>query len=366
MVNRLSVALLGATLGATLVACGGVRDAVRTAPVSAAFDAREVIDVLPADRISAITRPTFEPAAKSGDWLDDRAPVIAVSSGVEARAYPLGIMLWHEVVDDVLGTVPIAITYAPLANAAIVYDRRPNGGGYAGAPELRVSGKLYRSDLVLYDRRPGGSETLWIQMEGRAVAGPGAGATLTAIPSQIVSLASFRAAFPNGVVLARPADGRAYGFDPYAGYDSRAAPFTGFIALELDPRRRPMERVVGVSDASGSIAIGYDRLRAQRVITHDDEVIWWQRGARSALDAAHLQDAREVGETGVFRRTVGGRTLGFTALPGGGFRDAQTGSTWDVFGRATAGPLRGTRLDPVVHVDSFWFEWSAFNPGTSS
>jgi len=370
-VNRLSVVLLAAAL----CACGGVRDQIRIATASAAFDARELIDVLPADRITAITRPAFETPTKAGEWLDDKAPVIAVSDGREARAYPLAIMLWHEVVDDVLGTAPVAVTYAPLANAAVVYDRRPAGAPYGGrAVELRVSGKLYRSDLVLYDRqtahgggRANDTETLWIQMVGRAVAGPGAGATLTPLPSQIVSLSSFRAAYPNGAVLARPGDGRAYGFDPYAGYDSRATPFSGFIAIKADPRRPPMQRVVGVSDAGGSVAIGYDRLRARRVVESADDVVFWQPGARSALDAAHVQDARDVGETGVFRRTDrSGTALHFVALPNGGFRDVQTGSTWDVLGRAVDGPRKGDQLRPVVHLDTFWFAFSAFHPGASS
>jgi len=367
-VNRLSAVLLALVLSA----CGGVRDAVRTSVAPAAFDARELIDVLPHDRITAITHPAFESGAKAGEWLDASAPVIALTLGGEARAYPLAIMLWHEVVDDVAGGVPIAVTYAPLANAAIVFDRRPadasdvsDASDTPAAKEFRVSGKLYRSDLVMYDGRGRGRETLWTQMNGRAVAGPGAGAELTQLPSQIVSLSTFRSAFPSGVVLTRPADGRAYGFDPYAGYDSRRTPFTGFIALTPDPRHAPMQRVVGVSDARGSIAFAYDRLRAQRVVQTGDAVIFWEPGARSALDTAQLEQGRDVGETGVFRSTVKSRQLTFAPLPGGGFRDTQTGSTWNVLGRATAGPLSGSALEPVVHLDAFWFAWSAFHPESS-
>jgi uncharacterized protein DUF3179 len=368
--------VLPIVLSVALGACGGVREAIRTAPAGAGvqnFDARELVDVLPFDRIPAITAPRFESAAKAGDWLSGAEPVIALSVGVEARAYPLAIMLWHEIVDDVIGGVPVAVTYAPLANAAIVYDRRvaQSPGTSAKAVTFRVSGKLYRSDLVMYDRRAErGGESLWTQLDGRAEAGPRSTAVLSQIPSQIVSLDTFRAGYPTGVVLARPDSGRAYGFNPYAGYESRTQPFGGFTAVALDPRRRPMERVVGVRDGATARAIAYDRLRSERTVAGDiggaPFVVLWAPGARSALDTAQLVRGRDVGQTGVFRPLIDGRTLDLAASPGGGFRDRQTGSTWNVLGIATAGPLRGRSLEPVAHVDTFWFAWSAFFRGTNA
>jgi hypothetical protein len=354
------------TLVLTLGACGGVREQIRVASASKTptFDRREFVDVLPPDRIPAITRPAFESGALAMKWLKGFEPVVALAVGAEARAYPLAILVWHEIVDDVVGGAPVVVTYAPLANAAIVFDRRLTGGTAVFA----VSGKLYRSDLVMFDRA---TRSLWTQLDGRAAAGRAKGETLARLPSQIVSLNSFLAAYPAGVVLARPAtSGRAYGFNPYAGYDSRRRPFGGFIALSPDGRRPPMDRVVGISVGAEAGVVGYRELRRQRVVAARlggrDVVVLWAPGARSALDSARMVDGRDVGETGVFSPEVAGRRLDLTAAPGGGFRDSATGSTWSVLGLATSGPMRGTRLVPVDHVDTFWFAWSAFYPGTSA
>jgi hypothetical protein len=289
--------------------------------------------------------------------------VIVVAVGDDARAYPLAILVWHEVVNDTVGGIPVALTYAPLSNAAIVFDRR-----VAGRTEsFAASGKLYRSNLVMADR---GTKTLWTQLDGRAVAGPAKGTTLTMLPSQIASLEAFRAAFPAGSVLARPEDsGRGYGFNPYAGYDSRTAPFGGFFALARDRRLPSMDRIVGVSMSGDAEAIRYRRLQRERVVAArvggGDVVVLWQPGTRSALDTADISRGRDVGSAGVFRPVAAGRHLDLSAAADG-FRDAQTGSTWSVLGVAIGGAMRGQRLEPVPHTDAFWYAWAAFYPGTAT
>jgi hypothetical protein len=217
------------------------------------------------------------------------------------------------------------------------------------------------------DRR---TKTLWTQLDGRAVAGPSKGAALAVVPSQIASLAAFRAAFPAGSVLARPEDsGRGYGFNPYAGYDSRTAPFGGFFALAPDRRLPSMDRIVGVWGGGEAEAIRYRRLQRDRIVTTraagGDIVVLWQPGTRSALDAADISKGRDVGSAGVFHPVAGGRHLDLTAAADG-FRDRQTGSTWSVLGVATGGAMRGQRLEPVPHTDAFWYAWAAFYPGTAT
>jgi hypothetical protein len=350
-----------------LAGCGGVREQIRAQGVASAnrVDARELVDVLPPGRIPAIERPSFESGAQATrDWLKSgEEPVIIVAVGDDARAYPLAILVWHEVVNDTVGSAPVAVTYAPLSNTAIVFDRRVGGRTEAFA----ASGKLYRSNLVMADRR---TKTLWTQLDGRAVAGPSTGASLTPIPAQIASLAEFRAAYPTGGVLARPADsGRVYGFSPYAGYDSRTAPFGGFFAPALDRRLPAMERIVGVSEGGVAAAFRYRRLRSERILAGrnagGDFVVLWQPGTRSALDSGDMSKGRDVGSAGVFRPVAGARRLDMEAA-GDGFRDRQTGSTWSVLGVATGGALRGQRLEPVPHADAFWYAWAAFYPATAT
>src|SRR5437867_852851 len=179
---RLRASLLFA-LALAPAGCGGVREQIRAdgAPSSFRFDARELVDVLPPGRIRAIEHPVFESGAKAAaDGLQAEEPVVVVVIGEDARAYPVAILVWHEVVDDVVGGVPVAVTYAPLSNSAIVFDR-----GVAGRTEsFASSGKLYRSNLVMVDRR---TKTLWTQLDGRAAAGPLKGATLGVVPGQIAS-----------------------------------------------------------------------------------------------------------------------------------------------------------------------------------
>ncbi len=344
-------------------ACGGVRDAIHSGPVAAAgFDARELVDVLPIGRIPAVDRPRFESTDEAEDWLGSAAPVLVLSVGEDARAYPLAILLWHEIVNDVVGGRAIVATYSPLTGAAAVFDRRVGGR----VERFQVSGKLYRSDLVMADRR---TRSLWPQLLGRAAAGRAKGAALAQIAAHVASLASFRESFPTGIVLSRQTGStRAYGFNPYTGYLTRTAPFPSFFAPRPDPRLRPMERVVGVSDASGSRAYPVAALARTGVFAERtpgrDVVVFWRRGTRSALDDASVARGRYVGSTGVFVAASGGRHLDFEAS-GSGFRDRQTGSTWTVLGVATAGPLKGRRLQPVTSVEAFWFAWAGSHPGTT-
>ena len=348
---------------ATVSACGGVRDAIHDRPVSAAglFDAREFVDVLPYRRIPAIERPRFESPAKA-DWLQASSPVVVVAAGADARAYPLAILLWHEVVDDVVGGTPVVVTYSPLTGAAAAYDRRVGGR----TETFRVSGKLYRSDLVMADRR---TRSLWLSMTGTAVAGPAKGTGMVRIPAQVASFAAFRESFPNGIVLSRETGvSRAYGLNPYVGYLTRTSPFPSFFAPRPDPELPAMERVVGLADGMKTRAYRVSRLAQAGVLDdrlgEDDIVLFWHRGTRSALDTQEIARGREVGATGIFLKRAKAGPLEFEATASG-FRDRQTGSTWTVLGVATGGPLKGERLVPVTYLDAFWFAWAALHPDTT-
>lgn len=356
--------LVWPALAVALAGCGGVRDRIASFPAagSTRFDARELIDVLPPDRIRSIDRPSFESPAAARTWLQPEEPVVVVPVGPDVRAYPLAIMVWHEIVNDSIGGVPVSVTYSPLTNAAVAFDRRVGGR----AESFRVSGKLYRSNLVMADRR---TTTLWTQLDGTAVAGPSKGSRLSPVGSQIASLSAFSEAFPTGSVLARPmASGRAYGFNPYARYDSRTQPFAGFIARSPDRRLPQMDRVVGVSVGAEARVFRFKTLGDQHVaaatLAGRSVVTFWDPGARSALDTADISEGRAIGSTGVFDPGTTGAFFfdGRTEE----IRDLATGSIWNVFGVATAGSLKGKRLTPIQHVDTFWFAWAAFHPETST
>ena len=362
MSGRLAVAAVA--LASTLAGCTGVADEIRAgpAPTSTAFHAAELVDVLPPDAVPSIDRPSFEDPAAASERLDATAPVAVVRSGDDARAYPLAILVWHEIVNDTIGGEEVVITYAPLTGTAAAYRRTAAGRvlTFAG------SGKLYRSNLVMYDRA---TRSLWPQLLGAATLGPLTGTSLVRLPVQVISFGDFRGSFPEGRVLtAATGAARVYGATPYPGYESRETPSDSFFAPAPDRRLDPMERVVGVTVAGASRAYPVSALRTARVV-HDrvggtEIVLLWRDGNRSALDTPLIADGRDVGSTGVFVPSLDGRRLELAATSTG-FIDRQTGSSWTVLGVAIGGPLRGRRLTPVTHADAFWFAWAAFTPSTT-
>lgn len=315
----------------------------------------------PPDGIPAIDRPTFVGPADAAAWITPQEPVLALEIKRDARAYPLQILMWHEIVNDVVGGVPVTVTYCPLCNSGIVFDRMVDGTTL----DFGTSGKLYKSDLVMYDRQ---SHSLWAQMEGRAIVGARAGTQLKLIAANTLAFEEWRAAQPTGKVLSRDTGHtRNYGTNPYESYDHpqlRPSLFRG----RPDPRRPPKERVVGIK--VGAVARAYPwPVLAERRVVHDrlgDQalVIFYQPGALSALDNEAIQRSRAVGATSVFGRVLEGRPLTFEAVAKG-FKDRETGSIWNLLGHAVSGLLTGRRLTAVPHVDAFWFAWAAFNPATS-
>jgi hypothetical protein len=293
-------------------------------------------------------------------WLKPVEPVIALTVGSASRAYPLQILVWHEIVNDTAGGVPVTVTFCPLCYTAIAFDRRAAGR----VLDFGTTGNLRKSDLVMYDRQ---TESWWQQAIGQAIVGGLTGTQLTVLPAAIVSWDVFRTAHPEGAVLSRDTGfTRSYGTNPYAGYDqANTQPF--LFDGSPDGRLAPKEHVVTVSLDGEDVAYPYAILKRRRVV-HDTVggtpiVVLYRPGTSSSLDSGTVADGFDLGSSGVFRPEVDGRRLTFHA-EGTGFVDAETGSQWELLGRAVSGPLAGRRLDPVAHGDDFWFEWAAFRPAT--
>jgi hypothetical protein len=239
----------------------------------------------PPDGIPAIDRPVFVPPGAAETWLRPKEPVLALEVNGDARAYPLQILMWHEIVNDVVGGAPVVVTYCPLCNSAIVFHR-----SVAGATlDFGTSGKLYKSDLVMYDRQ---SHSLWAQMEGRAIVGERAGTRLQPVPANTIAFEDWKAARPGGKVLPRDTGHlRSYGINPYASYDQPdLRPFL-FNGLP-DQRRPPKERVVGVTIGGVPRAYPWPVLARQRILLETFEhtrpgPLWQSLGAR-ARDAVRL------------------------------------------------------------------------------
>ncbi len=344
--------------------------------------------------------PIFVSQEEAADWLEPQEPVIVFSLKGETRVYPLQILTWHEIVNDTVGGVPVAVTFCPLCNSALAFDRRlpltaaaasevselnpdaapvePDEGfleayqaqGEAAAVTallpvtFGVSGTLYNSNLLMFDTE---TSTLWSQLLGVGNVGTLSGTRLLRYPAQIVSFAEVRDAAPEALVLSRDTGfARRYGQNPYVGYDDADSPAFLFAGTP-DGRLAPKARVVSIDAPAEAVAYPVEALAAAGVVNDavgDTPVtLFWQAGTTSALDASSIASSRDVGAVGVFERTLDGRTLTFQT-DGDAFVDEETGSTWNVLGAATAGPLAGEQLTRVVHDNTLWFAWAAFKPDT--
>ncbi len=259
-------------------------------------DLREIISGgPPKDGIPPIDMPEFISVTEV--TLDDREPVISLVIEGEAKAYPLSILTWHEIVNDVVGGVPVSVTYCPLCNATIVFDRRLDDT----ILDFGTTGTLRHSDLVMYDRQ---TESFWQQYNGDAIAGAFAGAQLSVLPSRLESFAAYRARYPEGDILAIPTNFiRRYGMNPYVGYDESGFPF--LFKGEVPKGIKPLERVVVVDN----VAIALPYIQERGSLRHKDYHINWQAGQASALDSAVIAEGRDVGTVTVQRAEDHGKIV---------------------------------------------------------
>ena len=315
---------------------------------------------LPRDAIPAIDHPRFVSTDDAGEWLYPREPVIALEVGGEARAYPIQVLIWHEIVNDMLGASPVAVTFCPLCNAAIVFERKVDGR----LLDFGTTGKLRHSDLVMYDRQ---TESWWQQFTGTGIVGHYAGQTLRRIPASIIAFEDFREAYPEGQVLSRDTGyPRDYGRNPYRGYD-RVGDRPFLLRGTPDPRLPAMQRVLGISLESTSVAYPLPGLLERTPINEEiDEtpvVVFAKAGALSALDTETIRSSRFVPTAAAYDRRVGAQELTFERR-NDAVVDRETGSRWNVLGHALDGPLAGSRLTQVDDGVFFAFAWLAFQPAS--
>jgi hypothetical protein len=306
------------------------------------------------DGIPAVVAPEF-----ASDWsdvdatLDDVEPVVGVELGGEARAYPLAVLNWHEIVNDDFDR-PVLVTYCPLCGSAVVAERVVAGD----VRTFGVSGYLWHSDLVMYDRE---SDSLWSQVLATAIRGPSTGTELDLLPATTTSWGEWRASHPDTSVLLPPplsdtVTGRVtrdYDRDPYRGYDASSRIGIGYND-DVDDRLHPKARVLGIAHGGEAVAYPLSAVSETPLVTDD-------------VGGLPVVVAATTGGTLVaYDRRVDGATLSFDresrsdALTGGGSR-------WDLLtGRATDGPHAGTTLTRANdRSPMFWFAWAEFFPDTA-
>ena len=311
------------------------------------------------DGIPPIDHPKFIDARSAKTWLSDNEPIIFVDVNKTIKAYPLQVLMWHEIVNDTIDNRKITVTFCPLCNASIVFDRVINKKEYT----FGTSGLLRNSDLVMYDRQ---TESLWQQFTGKSIVGDMVETQLKEIPSSIISFKDLYTNYPNALILSKNTGyNRDYGRNPYVGYDDiNQTPF--MLKDKADPRLEPMRRVTAVTYKDKDIAYPLNIMKTKRVINDKLEdlnlVLFYKKGVASALNRSNIASSKDVGSVTVYNRKLGNRVLDF--YYDNGFKDKQTGSTWNIFGVAINGELKGEKLENIASGSHFWFAWAVFKPNT--
>ena len=241
----------------------------------------------PKDGIPALDNPDFKPVVGE-TALTPREPVITVEiEEATPRAYPIRYLTWHEIVNDEVGGIPVAVTFCPLCNSGITFDRRTD----AGVLSFGVSGKLRNSDMIMYDRE---TESWWQQAIGQSIVGELNGTKLDSLPSWMESWEAFSTRNPDGLVMAEPAFNRNYGANPYVRYDSSDRPF--LYSGEMPPHDIPaLARVVRVGDRAWPLT----RLAEAEQLSEEGITFTWTAGQASALDAQDISQGKDVGNVRV-------------------------------------------------------------------
>jgi hypothetical protein len=303
----------------------------------------------PPDGIPSIDEPKFISVQEADKYLEDSELVLGVNINGDVRAYPLQILVWHEIVNDIVGGVPVAVTYCPLCftnqvfNSTIVDDK-----GKTVILEFGTSGKLYNSNLVMYDRT---SKSLWSQAMAQGIVGKYSGVKLERIPFDVAYWKEWKQIYPESKVLSKDTGStRPYGADPYGDYYTNGDVL--FPVSNSDDRLGLKEIVVGFENNGQYKAYKIQEIENKKVI--NDQV----NGKPITSFSLHPFMVR------AYDPMVDGQVLEFSYNKDQNFIDKQTGSLWNFEGKAVNGQMKGKQLTRLPFDEGFWFEWVAFHPKT--
>jgi hypothetical protein len=316
----------------------------------------------PPDGIPSIDKPVFIEVGEADQWLEKNEPVIFVQLGDQAKAYPMQVLMWHEIVNDTINGVPVTVTYCPLCNSSFTFKRQLDGQ----LLDFGTTGYLYNGALLMYDRQ---THSLWAHFGGNAIGGTLVDRHIEILPSSIVSWKQFKESYPKGKVLSKETGyQRAYGQNPYVGYDNVNTPpflFSG----KIDDTLAPKERIVAIEHDDTAKAYLLEDLNNMKLIQdslgQEPIVLFYSEGTASGLDKSTIAEGKEVGSTAAYSRVLEEGGIIDFYLEDGKIKDQDTQSTWNFMGEAIEGPLKGEKLRALsFKVDTFWFAWSTYRPDT--
>jgi hypothetical protein len=296
----------------------------------------------PKDGIPSIDNPVFVDVQGS-QFMSDSDTVIGLEINGEAKAYPIFILVWHEIVNDSVGGTPVSVTYCPLCYTNQVFERIIDGQEV----EFGTSGKLYNSNLLMYDRL---TESYWSQALGMAVKGELSGYQLNLVPFDVITWGDWKKLHPDTLVLTTDTGHiRSYATDPYGNYYTE--PRIMFPVEHRDDRLFPKEIVIGFNE--NGIYKAYKQNDIESNILINDSI----GDTPVMLTSLFSENSR------AFERMIDDDVFDFV-YEDGTILDVQTNSEWNYDGLAISGESKGLQLERMVIEPGFWFEWVAFHPET--
>jgi hypothetical protein len=307
----------------------------------------------PQDGIPSIDNPKFQSVQEADEILEDSELVLGLDINGDIRVYPLQILVWHEIVNDVVGDQPVAVTYCPLCFTNQVFNRTLNDGNTV---EFGTSGKLYNSNLVMYDRK---SNSLWSQALGEGIVGEYAGVKLERIPFDVAYWKEWKELYPESKVLSRDTGSvRPYGADPYGDYYTNDLIL--FPVANDDKRLGLKEIIIGLENKDQYKAYKLQEIETKKVI--NDVIGEDKKIALVSLEPFMIR---------VFDRVIDGNDDGnkivvdlFYNETTNTLIDRVTGSELNFDGKFINKQLQGKKLERLPMDQGFWFEWAAFHPET--
>jgi len=309
----------------------------------------------PQDGIPSIDNPKFQSVQDADKILGDSEFVLGLNINGDIRAYPLQILVWHEIVNDVVGDKPVAITYCPLCFTNQVFSRTLSDGSRV---EFGTSGKLYNSNLVMYDRK---SNSLWSQGLGEGIVGEYASTRLEKIPFDIAYWKDWKKLYPESEVLSRDTGSvRPYGADPYGDYYTNDLIL--FPVANDDKRLGLKEIIIGFENENQYKAYKLQDIEEKKVI---NDIV----GENKNIALVSLEPFMVRAFDRVVNDNVDGESKKivvdlFYNTTNNTLIDRATGSQLNLEGKFTNGPLENKALQRISMDPGFWFEWIAFHPET--
>ncbi len=351
---------------AQIINMRNVKQVWKTDTLNRKVELNEFRALLKRDAIPSIDEPKFWKGREATKTYFKNEPVTVVEHNGIAKAYPHALLLYHEIVNDTIEDMAFSVTYCPLCNSALVFNRNLIFQGEAYLLSFGTSGMLRKSNLVMWDRQ---TESWWQQLSGEGLVGKFAGVELEFLPSMILSLEEFNKTYPKGLVLStntgEKVNKNRYGKNPYVKYDDLNNDAPRLFFEDVDPRLPAMERVVHVPADKIDRVYPYSIIQKEHVINDqigkDEVVLFHEPGTVSILDEKNIEEGRDIGSVTVFNRTIDGRIIDFI-YEDKKFRDVQTNSVWDISGKCVKGSLKDKQLRPRYYGVHFAFAWFSMYP----